>query len=1668
MAIYNMGSGGTNFTYQIKFQETEPNYSNSINTIWIKDSLDFLNPYSSEYSQEQPLQKFVAYKNAMAETAANLTGAFFASELKDSTNKYLHLSSKYGAGSGIQFTLNSTKPYIKVQIPAKSGINDEKVDNYIYIAYSNETASEGIILEKIEKIKYSYSTAVQNVETQHDNSNYNYKYMYVFFDADTFHPTKYSAFNLLCYSDSNWGGTPTTIKGSKGTTLNGQLVDNCVLADIYDTVESYYFETEENKAYKLYTNNNLSGQPFEITSAGFNNSIIPSEGNKGRIISQTSKGIYYNDSGTERYYLIPGSLYKNICFTCEKKLNNKPYIVEATQVYDIHHNYYSLSENGEKKRKISDFYNEVGYTISDLEPPNLQLPSSTDNKRDIRFWLISGENPETHFESVRSRKKKQYLSIEGVTAYLPYIKDGEEKHNILYFLHGSIRLAGTNEWIPLKESVDSFFDLESLLEGTLEDIYYSENETLRDYAFYNYTNLKSCTFPHCYSIGTSTFYNCANLTTVNLPEWNEEPPLTFFTGGKTANDTSPFYGCTNIKNATIGWKSFANGSIGSGKQIAATSPFFSASNILEYIDLPNCKTIGSCTFAYYNGLKSVKLSPDKSVSIRDSAFYNCANLTNIINDSSIKAIGKLAFSKCLSLSSIDLVNVYSIGEGAFSGCTNLKSIASDTMSSCKTISINAFMNTAITKIDAPECSIFGTMNSTNSFSGYTLAKTPIAGCGKTLSQIILGISNGSSPLPAGVFNGSNKSDVSTHLNLLNYISFSQVSSIGPGAFSYLSYLSNITLSPSLTALPTSAFQNCATIIQEKTELEEFDYKIFEFQFNNLKYGYSSNGLTYPALIPKYQKVGEEGNYSYVPIEGEKGQEKVQIGSQAYWPAKDIEGNNIYEEKSNDDGSPYYILKYDENNPMINYDSIKYQDKDYTEIIRSETQGSETIYYGKNKRLDLPEDIKNDYEAGIGYSEFDDWIYKYNSDTNDCTFNECYYRQKTTDDGVPCFKQKIIEHQYISEDENLLNYTLYTKLNDNEEVFDKIETAEGIFIEQSMTPQNDPVYIFNKNNLTIEKHKTNEEEGIQTYIQQESGDYIESDKIYINNPDNDYYYVYEVQKNKYTTITINENNYIIQEYDFDKPIYELINLIPKTENDYEAPLIQEAIYDNIHAISRLVDEFNKPKVDSNFQLQYEAIDHIYGLKTVNKGYLLSLTGNLSIPFGAKMEGLITVGDNAFQNCLNLTEVYAIYGNPIDGTSYPLGKTAFNNCTNLEIVDMPYCTQITNSAASNGFPTVGCSNLKSLNLSNAVFNTASAKNKITNQFCNYNTKTSSPEVPRYPLLNDIKLNNILSIASYAFYGYTNLNNALFNNCLNLSNNAFGSTAFGFITQQELKTVIKKESRNKGNGFYDVWEVNENLLNYISNNAEKIQNIGQCSNILQIPKVTFTGEEVGIFANCSKLMGGIFGKGMTIIPKEAFSGCISLTKISQNSIDINDTGVEYNCLYIPSVSIIGEGAFHDCGAVQNLIVSGSQSTIYTGLSQISFGDVLTEIHSSAFQNCHNLQTVIFNKDTSNPISIGNNAFNNCINLTQVKDIPTQLSYIGENAFTNLDNARNGTLKLYFTNFSVEDTVPSIATNAFPLRNLMIYFSSNDIKNKFITATNWNSYSSFMYVLSNSSTET
>ena len=62
-------------------------------------------------------------------------------------------------------------------------------------------------------------------------------------------------------------------------------------------------------------------------------------------------------------------------------------------------------------------------------------------------------------------------------------------HNELYFLYSELYIAELGKWIQLKTRSNQFFNLKTLLEGTLTDIYYEENTSIRDYGFFKYSNL---------------------------------------------------------------------------------------------------------------------------------------------------------------------------------------------------------------------------------------------------------------------------------------------------------------------------------------------------------------------------------------------------------------------------------------------------------------------------------------------------------------------------------------------------------------------------------------------------------------------------------------------------------------------------------------------------------------------------------------------------------------------------------------------------------------------------------------------------------------------------------------------------------------------------------------------------------------------------------------------------------------------------------------------------------------------------------------------------------------------------------------------------------------------------------------------------------------------------
>ena len=164
------------------------------------------------------------------------------------------------------------------------------------------------------------------------------------------------------------------------------------------------------------------------------------------------------------------------------------------------------------------------------------------------------------------------------------------------------------------------------------------------------------------SIGEYAFYNCKDLTSVNIPN------------SVTAIESSAFESCSSLASITI----------------------------------PNSvTTIGDEVFISCTGLTSVTIGKGVTT-IGDGAFFNCPSLESIIieydnfvYDSrdnsnaiietetstlitgckntvipvSVTAIGDGAFCGCSGLTSITIPNsVTTIGEGAFFGCTGLTSI----------------------------------------------------------------------------------------------------------------------------------------------------------------------------------------------------------------------------------------------------------------------------------------------------------------------------------------------------------------------------------------------------------------------------------------------------------------------------------------------------------------------------------------------------------------------------------------------------------------------------------------------------------------------------------------------------------------------------------------------------------------------------------------------------------------------------------------------------------------------------------------------------------------------------------------------------------------------------------------------------------------------------------
>ena len=186
------------------------------------------------------------------------------------------------------------------------------------------------------------------------------------------------------------------------------------------------------------------------------------------------------------------------------------------------------------------------------------------------------------------------------------------------------------------------------------DKYYTTDDTIGSYTFYECRNLKSLKLPSGVTeIGSSAFEDCRDLTSLTIPS------------GVTEIGSLTFYGCTGLTSL----------SLPSGVTEIGSSAFEGCTGLTS-LSLPSGVTeIGSSAFEDCRGLTSLSL-PSGITKIGSAAFSGCTGLTSLSLPSGVTEIGSAAFSGCTGLTSLSLPSsITEIDSYAFKGCTGLKDVS---------------------------------------------------------------------------------------------------------------------------------------------------------------------------------------------------------------------------------------------------------------------------------------------------------------------------------------------------------------------------------------------------------------------------------------------------------------------------------------------------------------------------------------------------------------------------------------------------------------------------------------------------------------------------------------------------------------------------------------------------------------------------------------------------------------------------------------------------------------------------------------------------------------------------------------------------------------------------------------------------------------------------------
>ncbi len=468
--------------------------------------------------------------------------------------------------------------------------------------------------------------------------------------------------------------------------------------------------------------------------------------------------------------------------------------------------------------------------------------------------------------------------------------------------------------------------------------------------------------------------------------------------------------------------------------------------------------------------------------------------------------------------------------------------------------------------------------------------------------------------------------------------------------------------------------------------------------------------------------------------------------------------------------------------------------------------------------------------------------------------------------------------------------------------------------------------------------------------------------------------------------------------------------------------------------------------------------LYGEGFVIKDCDTSISGDVVIPDIIDGYPVISVGNQAFSGCHNITSV------TIPDTVKNIGSSAFSNCNNIKSVtvgagvkSMPSnafgksverieVSENNSTFSSDEYGVVYNKDKTELRIypsgnRQTVYTIPATVTKILSD--SYSARISFSEnlafihvddnnavysndeygvlfnkdktklirCPRNLIYTEYEIpDGVISATEGAFYGCKNLTKvtmgkdmtavgtSLFSNCTNLTD-VIMHNKITTIQQSAFYGCEKLEN-------VDIPESVELIGSSAFNSCVKLDAI------LLPDSVTTIGDNV--FRDCAGLTEVIMSKNITSFGESTFNGCSKLEfiEIPDGFTDIGSYAFAHCSalteLTIPdSVETIGQYAFYDCG-ITEFVFPEKEITLGSGvfcgslIKRVVISADIKKVPSSAFMNCHKLTDVIISEGVT---TIDDYAFQNC-SILETITIPASVTTIGTGSMSICNNLKNVTI--------------------------------------------------------------